>query len=126
FNDNEITQLKTIFEMMAEGQSSISTATLRSIFSKAQINMTEEQWTEQQRQINPEEGLMKVFSILDKDNKGLINAEDLRQGLLGFGETVTEDDVRRMIQSADVDGDGMINYEEFVKILTPSRVNGQK
>ncbi|KAI7847318.1 hypothetical protein BDC45DRAFT_452018 [Circinella umbellata] len=66
---------------------------------------------------DPEEGLKRVFTMLDKDSKGLINGEDLRQGLLNFGETVTEDDIQRMLRSADVDGDGMINYEEFVKIL---------
>ena len=35
---------------------------------------------------DPEEGLKRVFVMLDKDNKGLINGEDLRQGLLNFGK----------------------------------------
>ena len=33
---------------------------------------------------------MKVFRILDKDNKGLINDEDLRQGLLSFGMCIID------------------------------------
>ncbi|KAI9269230.1 hypothetical protein BDA99DRAFT_434846, partial [Phascolomyces articulosus] len=126
FNDNEIAKLKIMFDTMAEGHHSISIATLRSILNKAQINTSEPQLDERQRMQNPEEGLQKVFDMLDRENKGVINAEDLRQGLLNFGETVTEDDIHRMLQAADVDGDSMINFEEFVKILTPSRVNGQK
>ncbi|KAG2220656.1 hypothetical protein INT45_008199, partial [Circinella minor] len=144
FNDNEITKLKSVFDTMAEGQNTLAVATLRSILNKAHTTLDQQlderlskikdpmrfddflQIIEQQRMQNPEEGLKRVFTMLDKDNKGLINGEDLRQGLLNFGETVTEDDIQRMLRSADVDGDGMINYEEFVKILTPSRVNGQK
>ncbi|KAI9495846.1 hypothetical protein BDB00DRAFT_759439, partial [Zychaea mexicana] len=126
FNDNEIAKLKSVFDIMAEGQSSLAVATLRGIFNKAQVGASEQQLNEQQRAQCPEEGLRKVFELLDKDKKGVINAEDLRQGLLDFGETVTEDELQRMMRSADVDGDGMINFEEFVKIMTPSRVNGQK
>jgi Ca2+-binding EF-hand superfamily protein len=34
-----------------------------------------------------------------------------------IGETVTPDELKEMVLSADVDGDGMINYEEFLKIM---------
>jgi hypothetical protein len=34
-----------------------------------------------------------------------------------IGNTITEDDVKEMLASADVDGDGMINYEEFLKVM---------
>ena len=32
-----------------------------------------------------------------------------------LGEQFTDEDVDEMIREADVDGDGQINYEEFVK-----------
>lgn len=34
-----------------------------------------------------------------------------------LGEKLTEEEVDEMIKEADVDGDGQINYEEFVKMM---------
>lgn len=34
-----------------------------------------------------------------------------------IGNSITEQDVKEMLFSADVDGDGMINYEEFLKVM---------
>ena len=34
-----------------------------------------------------------------------------------FGEIVTEEDAKKLINEADLDGDGYINYNEFVSIM---------
>jgi calmodulin len=40
-----------------------------------------------------------------------------------IGEKLTDNEVDEMIREADVDGDGQINYEEFVKVIAlPSSV----
>jgi Ca2+-binding EF-hand superfamily protein len=36
---------------------------------------------------------------------------------LSTGEKLTDEEVDEMIREADVDGDGQINYEEFVKMM---------
>lgn len=41
----------------------------------------------------------------------------LRHVMLNLGERLTEEEVEEMIREADVDGDGSVNYEEFVKMM---------
>ena len=36
------------------------------------------------------------------------------------GEKLTDKEVDEMIREADVDGDGQINYEEFVMVIFPA------
>ena len=42
----------------------------------------------------------------------------LRTVMTTLGEKLTDEEVDEMIQEADIDGDGEINYEEFVKMMT--------
>ena len=37
--------------------------------------------------------------------------------MTNLGEKLTDEEVDEMIREADVDGDGQINYEEFVKMM---------
>ena len=55
--------------------------------------------------------------MLDKDGKGFISVADLRQMMSNLGEGMTDEEVDEMINDADVDGDGMVNYNEFVDTL---------
>ena len=43
------------------------------------------------------------------------SAAELRHAMTNLGEKLTDEEVDEMIREADVDGDGQINYEEFVK-----------
>ena len=61
---------------------------------------------------------LKVFD--NKDGSGFISASELREVMTGLGEELTEMEVDEMIAEADVDGDGQINYEEFVKMMMSS------
>ena len=58
------------------------------------------------------------------DFHGLYSAADmlycgvqLRHVMTNLGEKLTDEEVDEMIREADVDGDGQVNYEEFVKMM---------
>lgn len=39
--------------------------------------------------------------------------------MTNLGEKLSDNEVDEMIREADVDGDGQINYDEFVKVCFP-------
>ncbi|KAJ2060316.1 hypothetical protein GGI17_003844 [Coemansia sp. S146] len=66
---------------------------------------------------NEEEELKEAFRVFDKDGNGFISAAELRHALTNLGEKLTQEEVDEMIQEADVNGDGQIDYDEFVKMM---------
>ena len=64
-----------------------------------------------------EEELIEAFRIFDRDGNGKISAHELRFVMLSSGEELTEQDIQTIIQEADTDGDGYIDYQEFVRIM---------
>jgi len=64
-----------------------------------------------------EEEILEAFKVFDKDGNGFISAAELRHIMTNLGEKLTDEEVDEMIREADVDGDGQINYEEFVKMM---------
>lgn len=46
-----------------------------------------------------------------------ISCLQLRHVMTNLGEKLTDEEVDEMIREADVDGDGQVNYEEFVKMM---------
>jgi len=64
--------------------------------------------------------LRKAFEVLDLDGSGEIEREELRKVLEGFsraGEHLSDDEIESLIKEADVDGDGQISFDEFVKVM---------
>merc|ERR1719454_2107781 len=58
------------------------------------------------------------FQEFDDDGNGFIEAHELKAKLTEMsGEQVTDEEVQDMIRQVDMDGDGKINFEEFVKLM---------
>lgn len=53
--------------------------------------------------------------VFDKNNDGLISSVELRHVMTNLGEKLSEEEVDDMIKEADLDGDGMVNYEGMKK-----------
>uniref|UniRef100_A0A0E0L6A4 non-specific serine/threonine protein kinase n=1 Tax=Oryza punctata TaxID=4537 RepID=A0A0E0L6A4_ORYPU len=75
-------------------------------------------------------GLKEMFKSLDTDNSGTITLEELRAGLPKLGTKISESELRQLMEAvcsyltsiflctligmADVDGNGSIDYVEFI------------
>ncbi|CAH2080199.1 unnamed protein product [Thlaspi arvense] len=57
----------------------------------------------------------EVKDAIRADNDGFITEAELRYVLTRSGANITEDDVKNAIKAADVDGDGRLSYDDFVK-----------
>ncbi|KAK9675167.1 EF-hand domain pair [Popillia japonica] len=64
-----------------------------------------------------EKELRDAFRVFDKHNRGYITASDLRAVLQCLGEDLSEEEIEDMIKEVDVDGDGRIDFYEFVNAL---------
>ncbi|GAB2215579.1 hypothetical protein Droror1_Dr00019967 [Drosera rotundifolia] len=60
------------------------------------------------------QGLKQMFANIDTDNSGTITYEELKNGLGRLGSKLTEPEARQLLEAADVDGNGSIDYIEFI------------
>uniref|UniRef100_A0A4W6C5H9 EF-hand domain-containing protein n=1 Tax=Lates calcarifer TaxID=8187 RepID=A0A4W6C5H9_LATCA len=76
----------------------------------------------------------EAFSLFDKDGDGTITTKELGTVMRSLGQNPTEAELQdminevdadgqythvdEMIREADIDGDGQVNYEEFVQMMT--------
>ncbi|XP_054819052.1 calcium-dependent protein kinase 33 [Prosopis cineraria] len=60
------------------------------------------------------QGLKAMFTNMDTDKSGTITYEELKEGLQRLGSKLTEAEVKQLMEAADVDGNGTIDYIEFI------------
>jgi calcium-dependent protein kinase len=86
-----------------------------------------------QREYLQEEVCWKAFRIFDKDGNGVITPEELQE-VLGH-DTGSEmqknfkrnkEEIESIIQECDKDGDGCINFEEFLAMMKKDEVKADK
>ncbi|XP_047330295.1 calcium-dependent protein kinase 17-like [Impatiens glandulifera] len=60
-------------------------------------------------------GLKQMFKGMDTDNSGTITLEELKKGLSQQeGTKLSEYEVQQLMEAADADGNGTIDYDEFI------------
>jgi len=69
------------------------------------------------RETDIDEELFEAFKIFDKDGNGYITNHELKNVMTNMGEYLTSEEIDELVKEADLDGDGMINYEEFIKLM---------
>lgn len=69
--------------------------------------------------LSRDEELKEAFDVFDKDKDGLISVEELGVVLcsLGLREGTKVEDCKEMVKKVDRDGDGMVNFDEFKRMM---------
>ncbi|KAJ8753594.1 hypothetical protein K2173_022835 [Erythroxylum novogranatense] len=57
-----------------------------------------------------------MFTLMDTDNDGKVSYEELRAGLRKVGSQLAEPEIKMLMEVADVDGNGVLDYGEFVAV----------
>ncbi|XP_057470102.1 calcium-dependent protein kinase 29-like [Actinidia eriantha] len=60
------------------------------------------------------QGLKQTFNSMDTDGSGTITLEELKVGLHKLGSKLTESEIEALMEAADVDKSGTIDYIEFI------------
>lgn len=67
--------------------------------------------------VDPEKELHEVFCIFDENGDGFISSDELYSMLHKLGEHITKNEAQKMINEADLNRDGKVDYREFKAIL---------
>jgi calmodulin len=131
--EEQIAEFKEAFQIFdKDGDGSITTKELGTVMRSLGQNPSEEE-------------LQKMIEEVDKDGSGTIDfkefltlmarkmndtdteeelidafkvsAHELRFVMTTAGEQLTNEEIDEMIREADIDGDGYIDYEEFVRMM---------
>ena len=68
--------------------------------------------------------LRSLFISLDDDGSGELGPLELYEALVKFGQTVTDKQVKEMMDDVDKDGSGTIGFEEFLMLAVPGASSG--
>ena len=102
-SDEEIKEI--IEELELEGNNEINYEDFVSIVNR------------REKDVDTEEEVLKAFKFFDKEGNGLININDLKHIMITVSKNLSELEIDDMLKEADLDMDGFINYEEFIRSL---------
>ncbi|KAL7449702.1 hypothetical protein ACHAWC_001738 [Mediolabrus comicus] len=69
------------------------------------------------------EDLKEAFNMFDVDGGGSISQDELKGVMKKLGSNPTDDDIQQMIKSVDDNGDGEIDFDEFLILMSTKKKN---
>ena len=64
-----------------------------------------------------------AFELFDKDRDGAINNRELGTVMRNLGQNPSEEELKQMIKEIDLDGNGVIDFNEFLYLMV-KKMNG--
>ncbi|OHT10162.1 EF hand family protein [Tritrichomonas foetus] len=69
------------------------------------------------RECDPEQELVDAFRVFDKTGSGKLKTEVIRDILRNLKQPFTEDQINELLGQAQIDKQGCVKYEDFVKVM---------
>ena len=69
--------------------------------------------------INKGTKIRQIFKTLDKNHNGTLSRSEFREAMEMFKLGLSTEEVELMVQEADSNRDGLIDYEEFCEFVNP-------
>jgi len=69
--------------------------------------------TEEQKQ-----EIKEAFDLFDTDNSGSIDAKELKVAMRALGFEPKKEEIRKIIQDADKEGSGLIQFADFLELMS--------
>lgn len=66
---------------------------------------------------DPEDILKESFKVFDRDGSGFIGVSELDRVFKLLGQDFKDYEIEAMIKAADVDGDGLVGFDDFMKMM---------
>lgn len=111
-------QAEAMIKKYGSGNGMVGISEFLMMVSRSQSRQDSRQSTSSTSKAKTEEEDMRTaFKVFDIDGNGFIDAQELRQTMHDLGEELSERDISAMIRSADKNGDGKIDYEEFIQMM---------
>merc|ERR1711934_185129 len=62
--------------------------------------------------------LREAFNLFDTDGSGTIDLKELSKAMKALGIAVKKEELKKMISDVDPSGDGEIDFDEFLQMMT--------
>ena len=72
------------------------------------------EWMASREDLDIAADLRQIFNLIDTDKSGKLSAEELIEIVRCFNTAATNAEIEAAIKKADIDGDGEIDFEEFI------------
>ncbi|KAJ9167007.1 hypothetical protein P3X46_021692 [Hevea brasiliensis] len=70
--------------------------------------------------------LQKVFNYFDENGDGKISADELRSCVRTMGGDLSNEEAESAVSSSDMDGDGLLGFEDFQRLMESSTSEDDK
>lgn len=109
--------LQQVFRVMGENLSIQEIAEMMIDYGEGKGYLTFETFCSLMREKYQYKELQQVFQHFDTKKQGKLSLDDLQIAMKKLGMNVKRTDAETLILLADSDGDGKLNFDEFIQLL---------
>ena len=96
------------------------------LYDTIEFNEFLQMMSKQQGQPYTTNALAKSFKFFDEDKDGFMGLDELKHVVTSLGDKMSNNEVKEMLEEADKEKDGIINYNEFSSDISRKQVKKKK